>query len=231
MIDCATIRDLLPLYVDEVLSKESMALITGHLATCENCKKEYADMQSEINKIRQLQNGDEKKIDLLKSMKAKIFKQKVIVAVIASVVAIVVAVGGFFGIFLYATPIEYKENIFHVERSETIWAHDDGTVTKSIGLNFVSAKGFYSSNSISRLIDVDGTETEVTFIYLNETPATRWWSNVIGNNIYRFGYTEGNPIFVEIYYLVNPRFDMLTSDEDFYALRNDGVLIWSGILE
>ena len=73
MIDCATIRDLLPLYVDDVLSKESKALVSGHLATCESCRNEFTNMQSEFVK---LPPNDSEKIDALKSMKKKSLDKK-----------------------------------------------------------------------------------------------------------------------------------------------------------
>jgi hypothetical protein len=229
MIDCATIRDLLPLYVDDVLSKESNALVSGHLATCENCKNEFINMQSEIKKLKP-DNGE--KIDVLKTMKKTIFRQKVIVAIVASFVTVAIVIGGFYGVFHYATPIEYEEGIFRVERSEMMW-ENNGITETSIDLNLISAKNFYSSNSISRIIDVNGTETEVTFIYLSGTLYTKRWQSGNGNNTVRFaGAIGSNPLAVEMYYLIAPFGEWFPmSDEDFYAQRNDAVLLWSGTLE
>ena len=41
-IPCDTIRDLLPLYHDEVCSQESRKLVEEHLAGCESCRAELA---------------------------------------------------------------------------------------------------------------------------------------------------------------------------------------------
>ena len=79
MINCAVIKDLLPLYADDVLSEESKELVSEHLATCESCKNELANMQSEIEKP---QHDDKAKINALKSMKKKIFKQKAVSVVV-----------------------------------------------------------------------------------------------------------------------------------------------------
>ena len=38
-IKCEVINDLLPLYVDDVLSKESRELVEEHICECGNCKK------------------------------------------------------------------------------------------------------------------------------------------------------------------------------------------------
>lgn len=40
-ITCDTILDLLPLYIDQVCSTDSNALVEGHLRACPACKAEY----------------------------------------------------------------------------------------------------------------------------------------------------------------------------------------------
>jgi hypothetical protein len=46
-ITCDVIKDLLPLYVDEVLSKDSNALVEEHLATCSDCTKYYENLKED----------------------------------------------------------------------------------------------------------------------------------------------------------------------------------------
>lgn len=41
---CAIIKDLLPLYHDEVCSEESRALVEQHLSECEECRSELKEM-------------------------------------------------------------------------------------------------------------------------------------------------------------------------------------------
>ncbi|MCL2003586.1 MAG: zf-HC2 domain-containing protein [Oscillospiraceae bacterium] len=217
MIDCATIRDLLPLYVDDILSRESKSLISGHLATCENCKDAFTKLQSEF--VR-LPSNDGEKFDALKAIKKKLFNQKVIVAVIASVLTFAAAYGGFWFVFHRSTPMEYTDGFVQARSSP-------------IDITLLFGKAFYSSNSISRLIDIDGTETEVTFIYVSETLSTRWWPSDRRDYAIRFGYAEEQaPLLVEIYYLIAPFGDWFPqSDEDYYAQRHNGVLLWRGTLE
>ena len=45
---CCVIKDLLPLYIDELCSDETAAVIKEHLNGCENCKKAYTAMKSEV---------------------------------------------------------------------------------------------------------------------------------------------------------------------------------------
>ena len=42
--ECSLIRDLLPLYVEQMVSEESKKIIEEHLAQCPSCKKVYEEM-------------------------------------------------------------------------------------------------------------------------------------------------------------------------------------------
>ena len=58
-ISCKIIEDILPLYADEVCSEESRALIEGHVAECEKCRKKLGMMSETGNEkadIRPLKN-------------------------------------------------------------------------------------------------------------------------------------------------------------------------------
>lgn len=46
-MDCRVIRDLLPLYVDEVCSAESREIVEEHLSECETCTKILDEMKTE----------------------------------------------------------------------------------------------------------------------------------------------------------------------------------------
>lgn len=46
--NCNIVKDLLPLYVDEVCSKESKDLVEEHLNTCKSCQKELEDLKDDL---------------------------------------------------------------------------------------------------------------------------------------------------------------------------------------
>lgn len=50
-VSCIIIRDLLPLYHDNVCSEESRELIEGHIKTCEDCKSELEKYNMEIKGV------------------------------------------------------------------------------------------------------------------------------------------------------------------------------------
>ncbi len=46
--NCEIVRDLLPIYIDNVCSDESRRLVSEHLESCVECKRLYENMNSEI---------------------------------------------------------------------------------------------------------------------------------------------------------------------------------------
>jgi hypothetical protein len=241
MIECAIIKDLLPLYTDEVLSEKSKAIVGEHLLSCESCKSELANMQSEIRKPHQ---GDEVKIDVLKSMKKKLFRQKVVIAAITGFVVIIIAISMF---SLFSPGVH---NIPTQHRLEMPWASYvnreflvDDITTSLLVIDIFSYNVASNVPSTSRLIEINGVETEIMYFYSIETvPSGRMSSNpvrlasnigvtIVRDNESGMDIVVRNTHPTEVYYLVTPfeGLDIL-SDADFLALRNDGLLIWSGTL-
>jgi hypothetical protein len=245
MINCAIIKELLPLYTDDVLSEESKASVSEHLAACESCKNEFINMQSEVKKIH---HDDGAKINVLKSMKKKVFRQKVISAVLATVIGIAFAIGASWYFSNTERAIQYSQGMVWAEITSREFLVDGIPTTLPV-IDILSNRIVSSGVSRGRIININGIETEIIFLYSRETMSTRRMSNTSGEQHTRIAsnigvtliggiwdYESGIDIVVrnthpiEVYYLVFESFADL-SDEDFFALRNDGVLLWSGTLE
>ena len=56
-LSCAVIRDLLPLYAEGLCSEESRVLTESHLETCAECRKLYAHLPEEPEKIAVPEEG------------------------------------------------------------------------------------------------------------------------------------------------------------------------------
>ncbi|MEW9095514.1 MAG: zf-HC2 domain-containing protein [Clostridiaceae bacterium] len=52
-ISCDVIRDLLPLYYDNICSEESRKLVNEHIETCEKCRMELESMSMVIDVTRE----------------------------------------------------------------------------------------------------------------------------------------------------------------------------------
>ena len=47
-ISCNVIQDIMPLYVDEIVSEDTKKLVEEHLKECEDCRKEMEKMRAKI---------------------------------------------------------------------------------------------------------------------------------------------------------------------------------------
>ena len=84
-IECHIVRDLLPMYQDELLSDESRKDVEEHLAECADCHTLYEKMHSDLAK--ETEHTETKDIDYLKKVKRK-NHQKIILAALLTVAAI-----------------------------------------------------------------------------------------------------------------------------------------------
>lgn len=70
-LNCEVIKDLLPLYVEDLASFSSRVIVEEHLVTCKECQKEKAALCTEM---QMLQNTD---IKAMKNISVKLLQKKV----------------------------------------------------------------------------------------------------------------------------------------------------------
>jgi len=255
MIDCATIRDLLPLYVDDVLSQESKALISGHLATCESCKSEFTEMQSEFAK---LPSNDGAKIEALKSMKRKLFKKNVMVSLGSIAVLIVLALSFVNWVLLPQTPIPYEDDLLRVEVNTTKVVRDENGYLMVITdpnsaitdyevrgvLDIVSSRKTANRSSTNFYLEENGERIQIAFVNFTESLLSKWEPG--GETAYSFRIIEPqnsqvlseNGVDVEweafdrieVYY-IDQLISEINAHNDYDKLRSEGTLIWRGTLD
>ena len=86
--NCYLIKDLLPLYIDDLCSKESTEIVGNHLEICEDCNKEYETLKTEPKVKPQEDNSKE----LIKKVNKKFGKdkKKAIIKTISIILAIII---------------------------------------------------------------------------------------------------------------------------------------------
>lgn len=94
MSDCGIVKDLLPLYADNVCSIESKKLVAEHLNECEECCKELESY--DLNVI----TGNVAEKEAVKKFKKKT-ERKVAVKVISLVLAICIGIFGAYNAYWY----------------------------------------------------------------------------------------------------------------------------------
>ena len=110
--ECDIVKDLMPLYIDDLLSENSKKFVEDHINNCESCKNYYDKLSSEI-KIpvsKEARFSDLRPIEYLKSNLSK----KIIKKVLAIVLVVGLCVGAFLFAKLYKLPVDPQMIDFYV---------------------------------------------------------------------------------------------------------------------
>ncbi|MBE6034854.1 MAG: zf-HC2 domain-containing protein [Clostridiales bacterium] len=99
-LNCNIVRDMLPLYAENLSSEESNRAIRQHLNQCENCQEYFKNMQNPID----CPEIPQKEIDYMKKVK-QAYKRRtyILVSVIAAVC--IVSLGIFLRFFIMGSPV------------------------------------------------------------------------------------------------------------------------------
>lgn len=101
-LPCDVVRDLLPLYHDEVCSEASRHMIEEHLSTCQECRAELAAIKKEIQLAPEDIKDNQKDRTALKSMSAfwnKTRKKAFLKGIAIATVVCLLLWGGYYGLF------------------------------------------------------------------------------------------------------------------------------------
>lgn len=175
-ISCNMIRDILPLYVEDMASQDTRDLVEEHIASCENCKKRLEEMRTfeeppvdtDIAPLRNIQNTLRKK---------KL--QTIILSVMVTLVFAVVTIA-------YLTTPAY---ISYNENAVSITEKDDGTVL----LNFSEEVSGYNVNQYPAA-DNSG------YVYDITTWETIWQQKINKNNLENTVLNPNGETVASIYY-------------------------------
>ncbi len=91
-IPCAVVKDILPLYIDELVSDETKQTIEEHLGECVECKELYDDMKPEKKEVAE---ENIKEVDYLKKVRGtnkKIITISAVLVVLLAIMAVAIVV-------------------------------------------------------------------------------------------------------------------------------------------
>lgn len=132
-VTCDIVKDILPLYVEGIVSDDTCKLVEEHIISCEDCKSELEKLQTHVN------IPIDTNVLPLKKIKLELCKKKLLTIIFSAMLTLVIAIIA----FAYLTAPEYIE---YSEDVVSITEKSDGTVV----LNFKSGvSGFdIEKNSI-----------------------------------------------------------------------------------
>ena len=137
--ECDIVKDLIPLYIDDLLSENSKKFVDDHINSCESCRKYYEKLSSEI-KIpvsKEVRFSDLRPIEYLKENLSKIIIKKVL----AFVLVIGFLVGSFAFATLYEMPVDSSKVDFYVKDDFLMMKYDgQGDLLYSAGESWDNKK-------------------------------------------------------------------------------------------
>lgn len=167
-INCSLIKDLLPLYIDDLCSKETTEIVGNHLEICEDCNKEYETLKTEPKVKPQEDNSQE----LIKKVNKKFGKdkKKAVIKTISIILGIVVVISivAFFKVPPYIAQGAFRDSGVSYPDNYQEWE-----ICKASEKNF-------THEAVDLLIDEKHGEYEV----------------VDENGVLQFKFVDGKKIFV-----------------------------------
>lgn len=215
--ECNIVRDLLPLYIENMVSAESREFIEEHLSKCPECNEIYNSMlETKEDEKLGLEEKEEQCEEILPLLivKRKLNKKRIVTSIIAVVISLV--------ILLVAGTVAYSVIDKHNKEAEIDYGEsqrysiEDRKAAVDDILNTIYAQGFgydiisirfagdaacleeweqYGEDSIHAL-DIDDCSNFMVFYIDMKTPAWSkvWDSNTLYKNtkwaVARFKYTQ-----------------------------------------
>jgi hypothetical protein len=167
-INCSLIKDLLPLYIDELCSNESTEIIKNHLEVCEECNKEYKQLKNEPI-LKEVNDNSSELIKGVGNMFKK-DKKKAVLKTLAIILAIVIVISivAFFKVPPYIAQKGFQDSGVSYPDSYQEWE-----ICKASEKNF-------THEAVDLLINEEYGEYEV----------------VDENGVLQFKFADGKKIFV-----------------------------------
>lgn len=218
-VSCDVIKDLLPLYVDDVCSEASRQLLEEHLAGCEACQAYYESLTEDLPPIVLAEDcrtsSVTSEIAILKKIKKKITTEKILVA--AGVFTAFLIVAAFLSSLGYnsgqdALPFfDQRLNAEDIEISE-LYELEDGRIFFTLTSDEPISWSFQTVLKYDKDL---GTDTDY---YATASLTNSWWTEHFSN---RNGSVRSISF---VYPLAVPRLDA----SDSSALCSISSIIYEG---
>ena len=165
-IKCTIIQDILPLYVDDVVSEDTQQMVNEHLQHCDTCQQEYESMKQDI--YIPVENND----TILQQMSKKWRTKKIKIA-FASILGTAIILFGTLSFAMYfETVIPYSEALIEIEEQA-----DGQLVSRYYGKSYGKI-----ALTNPRPLEINGEVKNVTFLYYTKTIANSPTRNLFNTN-------------------------------------------------
>ena len=177
---CGIIKDLLPIYIEELCTSESKKIVEEHLEECSDCKQHYLQMKSFGDGVCNEKNEDDKAfLESLKKVKKQIKLKHIFISLMT--VAVVSAFAAISWVAAYGMkhieyPILYEDNIYVDTETPDEW--EDLSVYDSY---YVHCKGHTIEGVFNELVVIsDGEKTEKYLFF--QLTTNKWYDFITPKN-------------------------------------------------
>lgn len=214
-IKCTIIQDVLPLYIDEVVSQDTKEMVEQHLQHCEKCQKEYETMK------RKLYIPAENKAPIINKINKRWRKKKVIISFASILATAIILFGVYAYVFYYERVIPYSKDLIKIEMQ-----NDNQLVSHYYGKSYSSVNETYPMP-----LEIDGEIKNVSFISYKKTIADSPSRNLINieknpnEQEYIWNFSDSEKI--DAVYYVDYDTEKVTAGKDSWdSILKRAVLIW-----
>ena len=156
-ISCNIIKDILPLYLDGVVSDDTRQMVEEHLRTCDQCREEAVTLKQDVvlpasKSVRLAET------EVVRGLKKKLFRKKFLISAVSVIITIAVLSGVYSYMVMTETCVPYN--------SGKVW------IEKENGALYVVYEGDDLGGTVSfdpMEVNVDGEEETVFSFYCYTT--------------------------------------------------------------
>ena len=202
--NCKIVKDLLPSYIDNLLSDETNKFVEDHICSCKNCKKYFDEMNSELDKEK---IKDMEMVKEVKKYKRKIFRLKAIITLI-----IVILLGSFISSIGYKYYI-VKKSINHAFINDEFVNYKIDEYEESVE-KYKDFKTMYISNGAMCKVYkgkvIEFWDTFQNHYYIDNDSKTYY---IIKEELYNTDKNQFNPRLIEDFNVI-PEYKKLVANQE-----------------
>lgn len=210
-ISCDIIKDVLPLYLDGVVSNATKEMVEEHLSSCDSCRNEAEILKQDII-LPSTKNIQLSEARVFKKLKSHLRKKNTIILVIAIIATILIAIGFHSYAILAKTCIPYDNDIISIDEVDgKLYAtYQDKNLGGTVSL-------------APSKTTINGSEKSITVFYYYETPWSKYIQPILKKDDYKDTFCLGDKDEIEQIYYGEFELEGLI---DYAAIAENSELIW-----
>lgn len=211
-ISCDIIKDVLPLYLDGVVSNATKEMVEEHLSSCDSCRKEAELLKQDII-LPTTKNIQLSEARVFKKMKSHLRKKNVIVLISTMLATILLIIGLHSYAVLTKNFIPYDDEIISISEID--------------GKLYATYQGDNLGGTVScapETVMINGSEKKITIFYYYKTPWSEYIQPIFEKDDFEDTFLLGKTDEIDrIYY---GEFKLDGSEQDTASIAENSKLLW-----